>query len=194
VVDIWKSLGKEVTGVDISPVAVQRLTKTYPHYKFLEFDAGNGKLPLADNSFACCSASSVLYHIVDDNALDTALANIHRVLEKDGVFIFSDNFIHSTRFDIAHQKCRTLNEYKRALKTNGFKIIDRVPNYVLMNDPLDANGKFYPRVWNTLTSMSRKSKLLDTIIWPAIYPLELFLTATLKESPAQEIMICKAIK
>jgi ubiquinone/menaquinone biosynthesis C-methylase UbiE len=194
VVDIWKSLGKKVTGVDISSTAVRKLNVKYPEYKFVEFDIGNGKLPLADNAYSCCSAASVLYHIVDENLFDTALSNIHRVLQKDGIFIFSDNFIHDSSLNIAHQVCRTLDQYTAALERNGFEILDRVPNYVLMNDPVDAQSKFYPRVWNTLTRLSRKSKMMDSIIWPVVYPFELLLTSSMKESPAQEFMICKAIK
>jgi SAM-dependent methyltransferase len=194
VVDIWQSLGKMVTGVDISHTAVESLKRSYPAFNFVEFDMGSGKITVPDSAFSACSAASVLYHIVEDKALNIALKNIHRLLEKNGVFIFSDNFIHETEYNIVHQKCRTLKEYETALKDNGFEIIGRVPNYVLMNDPVDAKGKFYPKVWSSLTSLSRKSKVLDQIIWPALYPVELLLTSILKESPAQEFMICKAIK
>lgn len=194
VVDIWKSLNKQVTGIDISCTAVENLKRSYPDYNFVEFDIGSGRLDIADNSFSCCSAASVFYHIVDDQSFNTALGNIYRLLQKNGIFIFSDNFIHNSAFSITHQKCRTINEYTCALENNGFEIVDRMPNYVLMNDPVDANTKFYPRVWNTLTRLSRKSKLLDQVIWPAVYPLELLLTSTFKESPAQEFMICKAVK
>jgi ubiquinone/menaquinone biosynthesis C-methylase UbiE len=192
VVDIWKELGKQVTGVDISETAVKNLQKRFPQDKFVEFDMGSARLDLPDHSFGCISASSVLYHIVEDSAFQTALANIHRLLKKDGFFIFSDNFIHDAQFDIQHQKCRTLGDYEAALKKNGFEIVARVPNYVLMNDPVDAKGKFYPRVWNTLTSISRRSKALDGVIWPVLYPLEMLLTSVYKESPAQEIMVCRA--
>lgn len=194
VVDIWKSLGKKVTGVDISGTAVKNLQVHYPTYQFIEFDMGAGPVPLNDNSFSVCSAASVLYHIVDDNALDTTLSNIYRILEREGYFIFSDNFIHNAEYNIVHQKCRTLAEYETALRKNGFEVLGRVPNYVLMNDPVDTRGKFYPRLWSSLTSLSRRSKFADRLIWPALYPIERLLTAVMKESPAQEFMICKAIK
>ncbi|OQP66896.1 hypothetical protein A3860_00565 [Niastella vici] len=194
VVNIWKSLGKDLTGIDISATAVKNLKVQYPEYSFLEFDIGSSKVNLPENTFSCCSAASVLYHIVDDKALDIALSNIHRLLKKDGIFIFSDNFIREGQYNITHQRCRTLQEYKDALHRNGFEILDRLPNYVLMNDPVDAQTKFYPRLWHLLTRLSAKSKLLNAILWPAVYPIELLLTSVLKESPAQEFMICKAIK
>ena len=194
IVDILQSCGKKVTGVDISPTVVKNLKKLYPGADFLEFDVGKEEIPLAECSFNICTAASVLYHIVDDEALHTALRNIHHLLKKDGIFIFSDNFIHNREFNIAHQKCRTLAEYEVALKRNGFKILDRVPNYVLMNDPVDAKTKFFPRIWNTVTDLSRRSKAFDQVIWPLIYPIELVLTSILKESPAQEFMICQKVE
>ena len=151
-------------------------------------------MPLPQNTISICTAASVLYHLVDDEALATALKNIYNVLQPEGIFIFSENFIHQKTFLTTHQKCRTLEDYEEALKKSGFAIIDRVPNYVLMNEPMDAGSKTVPRIWNLLTSLSKKSKLLDSLIWPVVYPLELLLTSIMKESPAQEFMICKAIK
>jgi len=194
VVGILDSLGRDVTGIDITATAVNNLSQKYPQYKFIEFDMGAGKLDIPDNTFGCATAASVLYHIVDDEALDITLQNIHRVLVKDGIFIFSDNFIHSSSLNITHQKCRTLDEYETFLRKNNFEIIDRVPNYVLMNDPIDAQSKFFPRIWNRTTRYSRKYKFLDSVIWRMLYPIELLLVSVMKESPAQELMICKAIK
>lgn len=149
---------------------------------------------MPDNSFDQCSAASVLYHIVDDEALKRALHNIHRLLKPDGYFIFSENFIHQTERDIVHQKIRTLEDYERLVQQAGFKIIDRVPNYVLFNDPVDAKGKFFPRVWAWNIRLSRRSRIYDRLIWPLLFPVELLLTRVLRESPAQELMICQAIK
>jgi hypothetical protein len=111
-----------------------------------------------------------------------------------GVFIFSDNFIHGSNFNLTHQKCRTLENYEKLLKKNGFSITARVPNYVLFNDPVDAKWKIYPRIWSLLTRFSKKWKWFDALIWPLLYPVEIFLTDFMKESPAQEFMICTAIK
>lgn len=194
VVRTWKELNKQVQGVDISATAVQNLQKNFPEYSFMEFDIGSGLLPLPDNSFSACSAASVLYHIVDDQSLEKAIQNIHRVLEKDGIFIFSENFLHKGNFNIVHQKCRSLEEYETVLQKNGFEILNRLPNYVLFNDPVDAQSKFYPRIWNLNTKLSNKYKIYDAIIWPILYPVELFLTSIKKESPTQEFMICRALK
>lgn len=194
VIDIWQGFQKQINGIDISATAVKQLSKKYPAHIFFEVDAGKEELPFADNSLQAVSASSVLYHIVEDEALVKLLSSIHRVLLPGGFFIFSDNFVHTQNRIISHQKCRTLEEYEIMLRSNGFEIVDRVANYVLFNQPVDANGRFFRKTWRILTLTSKKYKWFDAVIWPLLYPVELFLTKVLKESPAQEIMICKVIK
>ena len=194
VIEIWNQFGVQVNGIDISATAVKRLIEKFPTYKFYEVDAGSQTLPFADNSLQAVSASSVLYHLVEDAALDQLLQSVHRVLEPGAYFIFSDNFIHGNNFEITHQNCRSLEDYEKALKRNGFEITARVANYVLFNDPVDSKSKFYRRIWSLFTTYSKKWYWFDAIIWPCLFPLELLLTSIIKESPAQEIMICKALK
>jgi len=151
-------------------------------------------LPFEPSSFSCCSAASVLYHIVEDELLQNALKEIYRVLEPGGHFIFSDNFIHSSSINITHQKCRTLEDYEKLIKEAGFEIISRQPNYVLFNDPVDSRNLFINKLWALNTRFSKKYKWFDKIIWPILFPFEILLTKFCKESPAQEVMVCKAVK
>lgn len=194
IVNILKEFSGNVTGIDISPVAITNLITLFPECKFYEVDVGNEAIPISDSSISCCTAASVFYHIIDDNALNKALQNIYRILCKDGILIFSDNFIHQRQYEITHQKCRTLQDWEQLLTSNGFEVIERLPNYVLMNDPVDSQNGFYIKLWNGLTTLARKVNFLDRIIWPSLYPIELILTAIIKESPAQEFMICRARK
>ena len=194
VIKIWSLFDKQIYGIDISQTAIEQLTEKFPKSSFFEIDAGSQDLPFDDNSIQTVSAASVLYHLVEDHSLEKLLQNVHRVLQPNGYFIFSDIFIHNNNFNIEHQKCRSLKDYEYFLEKNNFKIIDRVANYVLFNDPVDSKGKFYPYIWHTITKLSKKYKLFDAVIWPVLFPLEIFLTEIIKESPAQEFIICKVIK
>jgi SAM-dependent methyltransferase len=194
VVEILGEFKKGITGIDISTTAIQQLGLKYPQSIFLNIDIGKEPLNINNDTFSICIASSVLYHIVDDQDLEFALKNIHRVLCPGGIFIFSDNFIHLNEYDITHQKCRSLNEYTKLLSVSGFEIVDRVPNYFFMNDPVDTNNKLLKYIWHYNSKFSRSSKIYDTLIWPILYPIELFFTNFWKESPAQEFMICRALK
>lgn len=191
VVDLWDGMGKRVTGVDISATAVGRLRERFPTHAFLEADAGREELPLDDASVQCVSAASVLYHVIADDDILRLLRTVRRVLHPDGCFIFSEKFIHRGRFSIAHQKCRTLQEYERLLAENGFEVVERCPNYVLFDDPVDAEGRIFPAIWSRLVRWSTRYRWFDALIWPLLYPLELFLASVMRESPAQEIMVCR---
>lgn len=194
IVNIWKGLTMNISGVDIAEVSIKNLRSTFPKYTFSQCNVGAESLPFKDGAFSCCSAASVLYHIVDDVLLTNALKEVNRVLEPGGHFIFSDNFIHSNSLNITHQICRTLEDYENMVKAAGFEIISRSPNYILFNDPVDSTNKYLRKLWALNTGYSKKYKWFDKIIWPGLYPLEIFLTSIMKESPAQEIMICRAIK
>lgn len=191
VVGIWDGLGKRVTGIDISATAVGRLRELFPSHAFLEADAGREELSLADGSVQCVSAASVLYHVIGDEDIVRVLRTVRRVLRPDGCFIFSEKFIHKGRFSITHQKCRTLHEYERLLAENGFEVVERCANYVLFDDPVDARGRLFPAIWSRLTQWSNRHRWFDALIWPLLYPLELLLTSVMRESPAQEIMVCR---
>lgn len=194
IVDIWSGITNSVSGIDIAEVAVEKLNNQYPQFTFKHCNVGTEILPFVSSSFSCCSAASVMYHIVEDELLQHALKDIFRVLEPGGHFIFSDNFIHNNALDIRHQKCRTLEDYQRMITAAGFKIISRSPNYILFNDPVDSTNKYLRKLWALNTGYSKKYKWFDKFIWPFLFPLEIFLTSIMKESPAQEIMVCRAIK
>jgi ubiquinone/menaquinone biosynthesis C-methylase UbiE len=194
IIDLWSKMTTSITGVDIAEIAIEKLTRKYPAVVFKQCNAGAEELPFATGSFGCCSAASVLYHIVDDEQLFNALKEINRVLEPGGYFIFSDNFIHSKSLHVTHQKCRTLEDYEKLVKRAGFEIESRQSNYVLFNDPVDSQNRFVKKLWAINTGYSRKYKWFDKIIWPLLYPIELLLTNIVKESPAQEVMVCRAVK
>jgi hypothetical protein len=80
------------------------------------------------------------------------------------------------------------------LQQTGFRVIGRCPNHVLMNGPVDSRSFLINKFWEINSQWSKKYPLYDKIIWPLLYPFEILLTSLLKESPAQEFMICRAIK
>jgi hypothetical protein len=94
--------------------------------------------------------------------------NIHRLLNEGGIFLFSENFLHHEALRSQHQVSRQLFSIERILQGSGFKILDRIPMFVIMNAPVDTNSCM-------------------------LYPLELFLTRIAKEGPSTELMICKKL-
>src|SRR5688500_17290577 len=69
-VDRWMRLGAEVTGLDLTEVAVGELSRCFPAARFVQADIGGPlvQVPLEPGSFDAVSAFDVLFHIVDDAA------------------------------------------------------------------------------------------------------------------------------
>ncbi len=76
----------------------------------------------------------------------------------------------------------------------GFQVVERRPMFVLMNTPWDSNSKFLQKFWHLVTKAVQSYDWAGQIVGSTLYPMELALVSTFKESPATEIMICKKIE
>lgn len=195
-VELWKSLGiRSVTATDITTIAVEKLQKKFPDLECHKLDIG-GILPghFQDRYYDIISAFAVLYHIVDDNCYQRAFENIFQMLRPQGIFVFSENFIHGETIRAQHQVSRSLNEIEAILKNTGFKVKARVPIFAIMNYPIDSKGTFPKIVWEKMMLPVKKFELLGFALGGLLYPLELILTSYLKEGPSTELIICEKEK
>ena len=185
-VDRWLRLGADVTGVDLTEVAVERLTAAYPDARFVRADIGrplDSELQALESTMDVVSAFDVLFHITDDDAYARALANIRLLLRPGGVFLWSDNFLHGPTVRLRHQVSRSLVEITDVLSEAGLTIVDRVPMFVLMNQPTDVRSR-WPRVaWSALLSPAVVSDRLGGGLGALLYPFERRLVSRVRESP-----------
>ncbi|PLX78695.1 MAG: hypothetical protein C0616_13545 [Desulfuromonas sp.] len=189
----WQSLGAgNLVGLDISKSAITRLAHSYPGWQLIHADIGACDNPLPPDHFHAVSAMAVFFHIVDDYRLEMALQNINRSLKKEGYLILSDNFLHRERsgWGVYHTS-RALTEYGQFLQKAGFTVIHRAPMFVLAGDPVDSRGRLLYWHWRLITWCASRSNLVGGLIGGIIFPLDLLLTAILKEGPTTEIMICQ---
>jgi SAM-dependent methyltransferase len=192
-IDLWNKTGaKKVEGADITKVAVDNLKEKFPSNVFHQLDISVISDDFAHNQrFDIISIFDVLFHIVDDELFLQALKNIHTLLDKDGYFIFSDNFIHSTTFRSQHHVSRNIEEIYKVLDTAGFKVVYRKPAFVFMNAPVDAKGRFIPWVWKMQEKLIYRNQKFGKILGCVFYPFELVFTKLKSEGPSTEVVICK---
>ncbi len=76
-----------VTGLDISPVAIERAKKNVPQAKYVEGLAQ--KMPLDDNQFDLVHTSSALHEMTTEE-LEQILQEVYRVLKPGGIFALVD--------------------------------------------------------------------------------------------------------
>lgn len=195
--DIWKSLRvKSVTGSDITKVSVKRLKKLYPEFSIVRLDIGSSLVEqnFFEDKFDIATAFDVLFHIVDDKKFRKAIFNISQLLVSGGYFIFSDNFLHSKTIKNTHEVDRSIEEISGILEDAGFRIVKRVPMFVLMNIPVDTRRNWPSLLWRLLMSPVRIFNVLGFLYGVILFPLEILLIRVSKESPSTEMMICQKMR
>ncbi len=78
---------EQVTGLDVSPIALTRAAKKVPQAKYVEGLAQN--MPLADNQFDLVHTSSALHEMTPEE-LEQILQEVHRVLKPGGILTLVD--------------------------------------------------------------------------------------------------------
>lgn len=113
--------GCEYTGVDVSPKAVEIAKSNYPKGRFEV--ANIAQLPLT-GEFDIIIERTVLIHLVEEAYWHAVIAEVKRLLARDGVFIINDHLPVtdsevSTR--AAHVKFRLYGQYAEALQKLNMK-------------------------------------------------------------------------
>jgi ubiquinone/menaquinone biosynthesis C-methylase UbiE len=84
VADYLRGRGASILGVDLSPGMIEEARQRYPD---IQFDVADMRcLPYDDHTFAAVVAMYSLIHF-DDTELRLALAEIHRVLNAEGILL-----------------------------------------------------------------------------------------------------------
>ncbi|HEU5218917.1 MAG TPA: class I SAM-dependent methyltransferase [Gemmatimonadales bacterium] len=192
-VDRWKRLGARVTGLDLTDVAVDELTRCFPGSRFVRADIGGPleSVPLRAGSFDAVSAFDVLFHIVDDAAYGRAFRNIAALLKPGGWFLWSDNFLRAPTERVTHQASRPLAESSRLVEEAGLEVVTRVPMFVLMNYPADTRSRLARWAWTAMVAPAVLGEPLGWALGAALYPLERALVRRKRESPSTELMVCR---
>ena len=117
--------------IDISAVAVERLGSEFPGTNVVQQDISQ-PLELA-NTFDIVNAPDVLYHIVDDVGLNTALQNLLSMTSAGGWVILTDYLGSKDKRSDGHVKFHTWEDYRRVLDNQSYDAILTEPVYALMN-------------------------------------------------------------
>lgn len=190
-VERWRSMGaRSVSGVDIADSAVTQLREKFPDVTFERADISDGT-PFADGTFGAVSAFDVLFHIVDDDRYEAALAEVARVLAPDGRFVFSENFAPKRREGRKHYVSRSREEIEQLLHNAGLEIVRRKPMFVLMSPPVASDSKFLWSMWSKVVAPQAQRELRGKWVGAAQYPFEVVLTKILRRSPVMEILVCR---
>src|SRR3954468_8770791 len=111
-----------VSGVEITDVALGRLRTRFPQLTLEQAEIGKNPLPFATAAFDVVTMMDVSYHIVDDAALDNAISEIARVLKADGSLIITDRLGESDDDEAAHVRMRSRGYWSSAGASHGLEL------------------------------------------------------------------------
>jgi SAM-dependent methyltransferase len=189
-----------ITGVDISPTSISRLSLVYPSYKFVEGDIASDVLSLdgLDHTFDLVVAFAVLYHIVSEEGFDTAIKNIRKLAKVGAYVLISGNFLRRYQPYIpgSHQFSRTYGRYEDALNLNGIQVVDLVPIYYFLNAPVDINNAKLLRVAQTMWDLLHlvRSESYLNILGAILYAVDVVTLRFVRNSISSELMVCRVAK
>jgi SAM-dependent methyltransferase len=190
-IERWGELGvRDITGSDLTSVAVTRLRARFPSHEFRQLDI-TAPLPPGLGSFDAISAMDVLYHVVDDELYARAIENLAGLLAPGGVLVLTENLLHRKAGRAEHEVDRGIKEIVSLLRQAGLTIESRLPVFVLMNTPVDSDSSFLRRSWTAVNLLVRRGPRYGQAVGALLYPLELALTRVLKEGPSTEIVVCR---
>lgn len=106
------------TGLDVSPIAVEKARKTYPDARFMV----TGLLDWEPTEkFDLVMVLYVLVHFVDDADWERMLERTVAALNPGGMFLLADHFPSERQATVAHVVSRPLSDYDAVLKRLGMR-------------------------------------------------------------------------
>lgn len=123
----WQARGvRDYTGLDISADTISRLSGEYPEYRFVLADIAE-QLPdsLGDGqAFDIVTVFDVLYHIVDNDRAQAAIANTAALLDRNGKLFVMDFLCRHDYRVSKHVIYRARNSYLDDFSRNALVLAD----------------------------------------------------------------------
>ena len=200
----WRAKGvRKLAGIDISKRAVARAKSLYPTYTFRCGDLSRPSEFEGLGVYDVVTAIDVLYHITDDRRWATALSNLLGIVATDGIFLFTDAFPASKVYQrFPHVRRRPFSMWTQELGKSGFRVVRRVPVFLLMGDSLTcANHPWVGRVcmfqWRLVSKALRVlhgfphlRDLAATVLGLCQYIPETLAVSMAWETPSLQLVVC----
>lgn len=142
---LWNRIGvARWTGIDISPTAIEDLSRKQPIGEFLVRDMTTPGLvsTLPQAGYELVTAIDVLFHVVDDRLFRAAVENLAACVAVGGHLLVSGVFLDQSRLTAPHVRHRSLADLASELPKD-FELVGRRQVFSILDDPVPRNG-FHP--------------------------------------------------
>lgn len=192
--DRWHELGvTQVEGSDLARVAVERLVRARPGTPIHQIDLTGASDALPEDPYDAVSAMDMLFHILDAEAYERAIANLARLVRPGGHLVMSENLMADRVEEGPYQVSRTEGEIIRLLRSNGFEPICTAPMFVLMNNPVDSGNRLLKLWWSLLIRVVSYREALGRLAGATVYPFELGAVRVVRRGPSTKLLVCRRV-
>jgi 2-polyprenyl-3-methyl-5-hydroxy-6-metoxy-1,4-benzoquinol methylase len=191
--DVWQRLGvSQITGSDLTSVAVERLAQRFPAATVERVDIGEAGVPLPARAYDAISIIDVLFHIVDDERYAQAVSNLGGLLKPGGTLILSENLV-PRQSRAAHQVTRSRRSILSTLAEAGLVVVHEYPMFFLMNTPVSSDSRLLQRWWDLVMKVVPRHEAIGWTLGAMLFPVERGLTrlAVDRHSPSTTLLVCR---
>lgn len=138
----WQAHGvTDYVGVDISTRTIDHLGSVYPDYNFVQADITETLPGNLDGAapFDVITVFDVLYHIVDNERVANAVANIGKLIADDGQLLIMDQLCKQEYQVSRHVKYRSKDAYLKSFGDNGLQLTDSELLFHFLVPPITGN-------------------------------------------------------
>jgi SAM-dependent methyltransferase len=198
----WTELGaREIVGLDLTEVAVERLRMRHPKATFAQADVGDTSLPV-EGVFDLVSVMSVLLHIVDDSRWRRALCNLADVLSPDGHLVVIDPVVVHRWWgrpfgSSSNSRARHLREWRSALAEVGLELVDIGPGTVLLGNPVDGRSRWtfaaMSRYWDVVERGIGRHERIGAVAAALLGAADAVLRPLMRTGPSTKVMLVRRL-
>jgi 2-polyprenyl-3-methyl-5-hydroxy-6-metoxy-1,4-benzoquinol methylase len=192
-IGLWQGNStRHIVGSDISDYAISRLKSKYSSLPIKKLDISENlkNQGFSGEKFDVISAFDILFHIVDEDGYINSFRNISEILNKNGYFIFSENFSYENKPGKPQSQHKAEN-ITALLAHNKLRIIKKIPMFVIMNYPINSKNALWLAYWRVLEKVIGLSELSGWLIGAFLFPIEIFLLNFVKFSYSTSMVICQ---
>jgi 2-polyprenyl-3-methyl-5-hydroxy-6-metoxy-1,4-benzoquinol methylase len=185
--DAWRRLGVgDLVGSDLASAAVAQLTSRYPDLAIHKLDIGAPDGQLEVGPFDVISIIDVLFHIVDDERYQQAIANLAAMLKPGGTLLLTENFVGATQVG-RHQINRTEQSVRALLESERLSPAGQWPVFFLMNTPVSSQSQLLARWWRLAMRIAGHGEAWGWTLGAALFPLEVALGRVRRDGPSTKL-------
>ena len=153
------------TGVDLTQVSVNRLAAHYSGFQFVRAELGSDGFAL-DAQFDLVLVADVLFHIVETERFQRALAQLVGCVSPGGRLIISDVFPALAQRSAEHVQLRSWAEYEAALSRLRMQVAHVEPIFAVLQPPVSLASatvpwRVYTQLWRHGLLRAARSNVLD---------------------------------